>query len=181
MRVITGTARGRKLLTLEGEEITRPTSQRVKEGMFSAVQFYLPGAGCLDIFAGSGQLGIEALSRGAKSCVFVDSSREAASIIRRNLASCGFEDKAKLLSSEALSYVKRTGERFDIAFVDPPYKSGLYERTLEALEEIMNEGGMVLVETAKDAELPEDFGRLKLKKRYGYSNTAVWLYRAEEE
>ena len=96
MRVISGTARGTRLAALPGEEITRPTVDRVKEGMFSAVQFLLAGARVLDLFAGSGQLGIEALSRGAARCVFIDSSREACAVVRQNLKAAGLFEKASV-------------------------------------------------------------------------------------
>ena len=101
MRVITGIARGRKLVTLEGEEVVRPTTDRVKEAMFSIIQFDIPGKSVLDLFAGSGQLGIEALSRGAEKAVFVDKSAEAFSVVMQNLKTCGLSDKATLVSFAA--------------------------------------------------------------------------------
>lgn len=181
MRVITGEARGKNLITLSGGEITRPTSLRVKEGMFSALQFYIAGARCLDLFAGSGQLGIEALSRGASLCVFVDSSREAASVTQQNLKAVGLYERARVITGDAISYAERCRESFDIVFIDPPYRSGLYQRALEAVAPLMSEGGMVMAEADKNSELPERAGALVLHKRYRYSNTTVWLYRPETQ
>ena len=181
MRVITGEARGKNLVTLSGGDITRPTSQRVKEGMFSALQFYIAGARCLDLFSGSGQLGVEALSRGAALCVFVDASREAVSVTQQNLKSTGLYDRSRVITSEAISFARGCREKFDIVFIDPPYKSGLYEKALEAVAPLMNEGGMVMVELDKKTELPERIGSLAVSKKYRYSNTSVWLYRPAVE
>ena len=127
MRVITGTARGRVLKELEGLE-TRPTTGKVKESMFSIIQFDIEGRRVLDLFAGTGQLGIEALSRGAAECVFVDRRADAVKLIRENVALCKLEDRAKIRQGEALPYL-RSGEKFDIVFADPPY-------ALEGLETI---------------------------------------------
>ena len=105
MRVIAGTARGKNLQALPGEDITRPTINRVKEAMFSSVQFLVPGARVLDLFAGSGQLGIEALSRGAKSCLFVDHSAEALAIVRANCKTAGVERQSDIRQSEAEGFL----------------------------------------------------------------------------
>ena len=123
MRVITGTARGRRLETLPGEE-TRPTAERVKEGLFSAIQFDIEGRRAVDLFAGSGQLGIEALSRGAAGCIFIDRNAEAAEVIRRNLKAAGLYASAHVLTTDAMLFLERGRERFDLAFLDPPYASG---------------------------------------------------------
>ncbi|MBQ7006761.1 MAG: RsmD family RNA methyltransferase, partial [Oscillospiraceae bacterium] len=113
MRVITGSARGRKLVTPEGMEV-RPTLDKVKEGLFSAIQFEIEGRDVLDLFAGSGQLGIEALSRGAASCVFVDSARKSQHAIQTNIAACGFQAQSKLIAGDALSYIKSCMQSFGI-------------------------------------------------------------------
>ena len=127
MRVITGSARGRRLKELEGLE-TRPTTGKVKESLFSIIQFDIEGRRVLDLFAGTGQLGIEALSRGAAECVFIDRRADAVKLIRENLALCRLEDRARVRQGEALPYL-RSGEKFDIVFADPPY-------ALEGLETI---------------------------------------------
>ena len=126
MRVITGSARGRRLGELEGLE-TRPTTDRVKEGVFSALQFEIEERPVLDLFAGTGQLGLEALSRGAERCTFVDQRREAAALVRENVKLCRFEDRARVAQEEALSFLSSCREKFDVVFLDPPYQSGLLE------------------------------------------------------
>ena len=124
MKVITGTLRGRTVQTLDGEA-TRPTTQRVKEALFSAIQFDIEGRRVLDAFAGSGQLGIEAISRGAASCVFVDNSREAAEIVRKNTTALGIGAVSTVLCQDTMQFLARTTERFDIVFLDPPYAEDL--------------------------------------------------------
>ena len=123
MRVITGTARGRRLKELQGME-TRPTTDKVKESLFSIIQFDIEGRRVLDLFAGTGQLGIEALSRGAAEAVFVDRRPDAVRLVQENLALCGFTDRARVKSGDALTYLK-SGEKFDLIFLDPPYAADL--------------------------------------------------------
>lgn len=180
MRIITGTARGRNLETLEGGDITRPTLQRVKEAMFSAVQFRIAGAKCLDMFAGSGQLGIEALSRGADLCVFIDQSRAAAGVVQRNLKNAGLYQNARVITGDAISFSQRCRDKFDIIFIDPPFAANLYESALAAAERVCADGAQVLVETTAKLQLPEQVGALSLFRRYKHGNTAVWLYRTPE-
>ena len=124
MRVITGSARGRRLKELEGME-TRPTTDRVKEGMFSALQFDIEGRRVLDLFAGTGQLGIECLSRGASSAVFVDRRADAVKLIRENLKITDLTDRARIISGDSLEYLKGLREKFDLILLDPPYEAGL--------------------------------------------------------
>ena len=123
MRVITGTARGRRLKELQGME-TRPTTDKVKESLFSIIQFDIEGRRVLDLFAGTGQLGIEALSRGAAEAVFVDRRPDAVRLVQENLALCAFTDRARVKSGDALAYLK-SGEKFDLIFLDPPYAADL--------------------------------------------------------
>ena len=123
-RVITGTARGRVLLAVPGTG-TRPTSANVKEAVFSSIQFELQDRNVLDLFAGSGQMGIEALSHGARSCVFVDHNREAAEVVRQNLRTTGLEDGATVLCRDSLGFLSQTPDCFDLVFLDPPYASNL--------------------------------------------------------
>ena len=123
MRIITGTAKGKHLLSLEGNA-TRPTSERIKEAIFSSIQFDIEGRRVLDLFAGSGQMGLEALSRGAVSAMFVDSSREAIEIVKDNVRSTGFEKESKHTVSDWRNFIRKAsgrGERYDLVFVDPPY------------------------------------------------------------
>ena len=120
MRVITGKARGVQLKTPDGM-LTRPTTDRVKEALFSIIQFELPGARVLDLFGGTGQLGIEAISRGAKEAVFVDAREDACKLIRENLKRTKMEQAGKVIRSDYLDYLKRCRETFDIILLDPPY------------------------------------------------------------
>lgn len=176
MRVITGAARGRRLETLEGLD-TRPTAERVKEGLFSVIQFDIEGRRVLDLFAGSGQLGVEAMSRGAASCVFVDKNPDAVEVIRRNLKAAGLTANTQVVCVEAGAYLTRPGETFDLAFLDPPYAAGLLEPTLQRLTAHMNPGGIIACETDADAALPEQVGSFSLARTYRYGRTLIWLYR----
>ena len=126
MRVITGTARGRKLEQLIGDDV-RPTTDRVKEAVFSIIQFNIEGRRFLDLFAGSGQMGIEALSRGAKEAVFVDNRKESVEIIKRNLKSTKLDENAKVIPMDSNSYLNVNSEKFDFVFIDPPYETGLLQ------------------------------------------------------
>ena len=176
MRVITGSARGRRLETLPGDA-TRPTGEKVKESLFSAIQFDIEGRRVLDLFAGSGQLGIEALSRGASGCVFVDKNTEAVQIIRRNLQHTGLAEKSQVLGTDALSYLNRPGDRFDLVFLDPPYASELLLPVLEKVAPLVNDGGIILCETDDTITLPEQVDRFAVAKTYRFGHTYVWLYR----
>ena len=116
MRVITGSARGRRLITLEGEDI-RPTTDKVKEAVFSSIQFEIEGRTVLDLFAGSGSLGIEALSRGARKAVFCDLSRQAVGVINKNLENTRLDPLATVINTDGISYLRTTREKFDILFM----------------------------------------------------------------
>ena len=153
MRVITGSARGRILKELQGME-TRPTTGKVKESIFSIIQFDIEGRRVLDLFAGTGQLGIEALSRGARQCVFIDQRADAVKLIRENVEVCGLTDRAVIRSGDAMAYL-RSGEKFDIIFLDPPYASGLLGKALEdiAAFDICREHGIIVAESAVETEL----------------------------
>ena len=129
MRVITGTARGRKLATPSNNDI-RPTTDNVKESIFNIIQFDIEGRRVLDLFAGTGQLGIECLSRGAESAVFVDQSREAVKLVRDNLKTCNLN--GTVLQMDSLSFLKSCGS-FDLIFVDPPYDSPVYDEVLKTI------------------------------------------------
>lgn len=133
MRIITGTARGAKLITLEGEA-TRPTSERAKEAIFSMIQFDIEGRKVLDLFAGSGQLALEALSRGAKEAVLCDSSKQAADIIKKNAIKTRLSDKVNLHNCDSLQLLNKLGtEKFDLIFLDPPYALKIIPSVLKSL------------------------------------------------
>ena len=172
MRVIAGTARGKNLAALPGEDVTRPTINRVKEAMFSSVQFSVPGARVLDLFAGSGQLGIEALSRGAKRCVFLDASREAIQIVLANCKTAGVFAQSRVIPDDAFHFLATTQEEFDLALLDPPYHHGTVAKALSQLAAHMAPGGVVLCETELDAELPEQVEGISPRSRSGLTASA---------
>ena len=160
MRIITGTARGVKLETLEGET-TRPTAERFKEALFSMIQFDVEGRDVLDLFGGSGQLGLEALSRGAASATFIDSSREATDIIIANARNCKLFDRCRVSAMDSLAYLRSAKQDFDIIFIDPPYASGLIPDCLRLIADggLLATGGVIACETAEESE-----GKKKKKK-----------------
>ena len=153
LRIITGTAKGKKLKTLEGEA-TRPTSERIKEAVFSAIQFDVEGRRVLDLFAGSGQMGLEAISRGAVSAMFVDSAREAMDIVKDNAKSVGFFDKCRYLVSDYKNYIRKAAarEKFDLVFVDPPYAMKCCAEAAKRLAEsgILASGAIVCLESGEE-------------------------------
>ncbi len=173
VRIIAGTARGRKLETLEGLE-TRPTLDRVKEAVFGSLQFRIPYAEVLDLFAGSGNLGLEALSRGAKRVVLNDRNPDCAAIIRRNVETLGFSESARVLNLDfeaAIDRLAAEGAQFDLAFLDPPYREGLSERAVRLLFEkkLIKPDGTVILEHASDLVPQDALGvyRIKRTKRFG--------------
>ena len=178
MRVITGTARGIQLKTPEGM-VTRPTADRVKEAMFSIIHFEIPNAAVLDLFGGTGQLGIEALSRGAKSAVFVDAGEPACRLIRENLKRTHMEGQAKVIRSDYLDYLTRCHEKFDIILLDPPYAEVFLENALKRITEIdiLREGGIIVAERPLGKELPWEFPGYERSKDYKYGKTVLTIYR----
>ena len=156
MRIITGSARGIQLQTLEGMLVTRPTTDRVKEALFSMLQFDIEGRKVLDLFAGSGQLGLEALSRGAAKAVFIDSSREAVDIILKNAAKTRLKDRCSVSATDFKGYLASASgrEKFDIIFLDPPYNSEYMAEALELIEKngILALNGVVVCETDTEEE-----------------------------
>ena len=180
MRVITGTARGRRLVTPEGLD-TRPTTDKVKEAVCSALQFDFPGAKVLDLFAGSGQMGIEALSRGAASAVFIDADRKAVAAVRENLKACQFTDRAQVVTGDAVSFLQRTGEKFDIAFLDPPYRHGILRQILPLLAEKMQKNGIIVCEHEPECKLSERILDFDLQKQKKYGKIIISVFRNPEE
>ena len=181
MRVITGKARGRKLITLEGEDVVRPTSDKVKEAMFSIVHFELDGATVLDAFAGSGQLGIEALSRGAAKAYFIDENKAAFETVKENLKLTKLFDDAVVLNADAFTYMRNTQEKFDIVFLDPPYRKELVANALPVAARCCKPGALVVCETDALEELPKTAGTLTKFREYKYSKTKLTTYRNQEE
>jgi 16S rRNA (guanine966-N2)-methyltransferase len=184
VRIIAGSCRGRTILAPKGLD-TRPTLDRVKESLFGIIQFQLYGKRVLDLFAGSGSLGLEALSRGASYAVFNDNSREAVKIIKANVEKLGFADKSAVLSldyKQAVRSAAACGKGFDIVFLDPPYRAGVMEGALNELciKGVLNSGAMVVAE--HDAHIPPvDTGTLELYDRRIYRDTALSFFRREGE
>ena len=179
MRVISGSARGRKLRETRGLDI-RPTSGMVKEAIFNIVQFDVEGRRVLDLFAGTGQLGIEALSRGAKSAAFVDLNPDAIKLIRDNIKLCGFADVSSVSTAEALSYLKRDGS-FDLIFVDPPYGSPLAVKTINRIIEFdkINTNGIIICEIRADSPTPPVFEPYYVHREYRYGRVKIIKYGRE--
>lgn len=175
MRVITGIAKGRKLRTLEGNDV-RPTTDKVKEAIFSSVQFDLDGAAVIDLFAGSGQMGIEALSRGAASAVFTDISRKSIDIINENLSAVGLAASARVINTDGIDFLKSSGQKFDIAILDPPYRCGLIEKALPVLENLMNDGGKIICEHEKELSLPDCYQNIHISRTYNYGKISVTIF-----
>ena len=176
MRVITGTARGTKIETLAGLDV-RPTADRVKEALFSILQFELEGRRVLDLFAGSGQLGIEALSRGAAQAVFVDASRESVELVKRNLARTHLEKQARVVSGDAIAFLSGKSEPFDIALLDPPYRKGLLEQALALIPCAMKPTGINVCEHPEDETLPDTVGDFAQLRTYRYGKIRLTTYR----
>ena len=180
MRVITGKARGVQLKTPEGQ-LTRPTADRVKEALFSIINFDIPGANVLDLFAGTGQLGIEALSRGAKSAVFVDMREDSCKIIRENLRRTKLENEARVIRSDYADYLHRCREKYNIILLDPPYAEVFLENSLKLIAEIdiLQSGGIIVTERPLGKELPFEHEGYTRSRDYKYGNTLLTLYRKD--
>lgn len=187
MRIITGSARGTKLETPEGLN-TRPTSERTKEAIFSAVQFDIERRRMLDVFSGSGQMALEALSRGAASAVAIDSDRKACEIIRRNAEKTHLADKLRILCGDALAMLgKLKGSRFSLVFMDPPYASGLVPAVLSRLAayDLLENGAYVICETGDPGDVFGDKGELESKysvyREYKHGIAYVTIIRPKKE
>lgn len=176
MRVIAGNAKGRKLKTLDGLEV-RPTTDKVKEAIFSSIQFELPGAIVLDLFSGSGQMGIEAISCGAKQVAFVDCSSRSLDVTRENLTQLDLLQQAQLYLSDASAFLQTTAQQFDIAILDPPYRKGILSSVLPILETKLRDGGIVICEHEVGLKIPETVESLVFQKQRKYSAVLVTTYR----
>lgn len=188
MRIITGKARGTKLFSLEGLN-TRPTSERTKEAVFSMIQLEIQEGRVLDLFAGSGQMGLEALSRGANEAVFVDNSKQAVDIIKKNVVKTHFENNSYVVLSGYAEYLRNVkgGKRFDLVFLDPPYASGFLTDALSKLCEydLLNDNAIVVCESGNEDVLNNDplvAERFEIKRqaKYGIACISIIRYRKEE-
>lgn len=177
MRVISGSARGRVLKTLEGEH-TRPTTDKVKGAIFNIIQFELEDRSVLDLFSGSAQLSIEAISRGAKSALAVDNSKKAAEIIKENIKNCKFEKEISLFCGD-YSAVLTKGNKYDVIFLDPPYGRGLLESALKKIFEfdILSKNGIIICESdvseSVSSYVPDEYSF----KEYVYGRIKVSVIR----
>ncbi|PYG86845.1 16S rRNA (guanine(966)-N(2))-methyltransferase RsmD [Ruminiclostridium sufflavum DSM 19573] len=181
MRVISGSARGLKLVALESMD-TRPTADRVKENLFNIIAPYIDDTKVLDLYAGSGGLGIEALSRGAQSAVFCDSNDKSINIIKTNIEKAKFLDKANVFLGEAKLILKKlshTGEKFDIIFLDPPYRKNIVPDILTELEvnRVMEDKVIIVAETDVEDSLPYETATLVVSRRQIYGKTKLTFYK----
>ena len=179
MRVITGTARGRRLREPEGMAI-RPTTDNVKEAIFNMIQFDIEGRRVLDLFAGTGQLGIEALSRGARECVFVDQSSAAVKLVRENLKLCRLE--GTVVQADALGFLAQ-GQKFDLIFLDPPYDTMFLEKALQTVvkSDILTKGGLLVCESRCEKTLPELAAPYILRREKRYGKIKLTLYERQPD
>lgn len=185
MRIITGKAKGIKLNTLEGQE-TRPTAERVKEAIFSMIQFDIEGRKVLDLFAGSGQMGLEAVSRGAEHAVMVDRSKNAIKIIESNASKTKLASQCSIVNADSIDFIKRNhGKKFDVIFIDPPYASGLYAPVLLELKkaDMLKSTSLIICENDYEGLISEnkDLENIyKIKKMSKYSKTVITVLEVSE-
>lgn len=177
MRVITGSARGKRLGELEGQE-TRPTTDRVKESVFSIIQFDIEGRQVLDLFAGTGQMGIECLSRGAASALFIDRRPDAVELIRKNLKLTNLSERGQVLRGDSLELLTKLDRRFDLIFLDPPYQAGLLEPAIRQIVkfDILKPHGIMIAEHPAAQKLPEVQAPYRLHRSYRYGKIGVTMY-----
>ena len=178
MRIISGTARGRRLKEPQGMDI-RPTTDKVKESLFNIIQFELEGRRVLDLFAGTGQLGLEALSRGAEHCTFVDRRPEAAALVKENIRLCRLEGQTRVVQEEAQWFLRSCGERFDVIFLDPPYKSNLLEQCVEKITrfDILREHGIIVCESGAEWSIPALEPPYEAGREYQYGQIKLTVCR----
>ena len=179
MRVITGSARGRRLETLDGEDV-RPTTDRIKEAVFSIIQFETEGRVFLDLFAGSGQMGIEALSRGAKQAYFVDSAKKSIETVKRNLKATKLEADAKVFQTDFHSFLSMQPIKADVAFLDPPYRTGMLQEALALTAPHMRETGVMIAESPLDEPPAEAYGDFVRVRQYRYGKIQITIYRHKD-
>ena len=178
MRIITGAARGTKLAALEGE-VTRPTTDKVKEAVFSMIQFDIEGRAILDLFAGSGQLALEALSRGAARATMIDQSRDAVNIIMENAKKTHLFEKCRISAADYTSFIRGAAgrEQYDVIFLDPPYRKNLLNSTLQGLlkRNWLAPGALICAEIEKDAAVAApDSLELLVERHFGQTRILIW-------
>jgi 16S rRNA (guanine966-N2)-methyltransferase len=179
MRVISGECGGKNLIAPDGIS-TRPTTDRAKEGIFSSIQFKIPGAAVLDLFAGSGQMGLESLSRRASKCTFVDFDKNAVKAIKKNIQICKMESKSKVYNYTAESFIMLCNEKFDIIFLDPPYNMGILGKTILSVYDLLNEDGIIIAESEPSWQLNREIKGLREVKKYKYGHVLVTKFIREK-
>ncbi|MBQ8860418.1 MAG: 16S rRNA (guanine(966)-N(2))-methyltransferase RsmD [Ruminococcus sp.] len=179
MRVITGKARGRILETLKGDDV-RPTTDKVKEAIFSAVQFELEGRHFLDLFSGCGQMGIEALSRGCATATFIDKSKAAIKVIERNLSVTNLKQFARVYNADSVNFIKNSVEEYDIVFLDPPYNKGILQEVMPLVAQRMKKTGVIICESALNDEILQKYYKFTLDRERTYGKIKVSIYRHED-
>lgn len=178
MRIITGEARGKRLSAAPGIH-TRPTTDRVKESIFNIIQFDIGGRAVLDLFCGSGQMGLEALSRGARYCRFVDNDRAALDTVRCNIKACKFEERCDVTSGDAISFLARQeASSFGLIFIDPPYSGKLLNKAMEDIVrfDILAQGGIIVCESSSTEQLALPGGSYAMLREYIYGNTKITTF-----
>ena len=185
LRVISGKARGLKLDTPKNQDV-RPTTDRVKESLFNMINSYIMDSNILDLFAGTGSLGIECLSRGAKNCVFVDKSKDSINIVRSNVKKARVENESTILNVDFKDAVKRLStqnQKFDVIFMDPPYYENMFIECLKSIDEfnLLDEDGIIVVEHDTKDLFEDSIGRLNKSREKKYGNTTLTFYKLEEQ
>ena len=181
VRVIAGSAKGRRLETLKDGEIMRPTTNKVKEAVFSSIQFEIEGSDFLDVFCGCGQMGIEALSRGARSAVFIDASRKSVECTKRNLEVTKLIQFSEIIHSNSIKYLQNTKKMFDIAYLDPPFETGVLQEVLPLVAQIMNTTGIIICERAKNDKILQKYYKFTLDREYSYGKICISVYRNNDD
>lgn len=181
MRIISGEWKGRRLKAIKGNQI-RPTSDKVKGAIFNILGDKVLGSKTLDLFAGTGSLSLEALSRGAAQAVLVEKNRKAWEIIGENLQMTGVQDRVRLYHMDAFIFLKQQHEKYDLIFVDPPYGQGLTDRILSSVKNsiILNPAGVVILETASNEKITDDLGLLEIRIIKEYGDTKIWFLQQRE-
>ena len=176
MRVVSGIFRGLKLETIVEKGI-RPTTDKVKEAVFDILQFEIMGKRFLDLFGGSGQIGIEAASRGAREVIIVEKEPKALEIIKKNVNKVRDKLNIRVINSDAFDFLANVKNKIDIAFLDPPYKSGILDKISDCLDSVTNTEGIIITETAADEQCKTNMGNFKLIKSYSYGNIMLNFYK----
>lgn len=180
MRIISGMRRGHKLFEFEGDEI-RPTTDRVKESIFNIIQSFVPGSACLDMFAGSGAMSMEALSRGARRAVLVDADKRSVDIIKKNVTSLKFSEYCDIINMSCFDYMDKAKEKFDIIFLDPPYNMDFIETALRGILEhdILADEGIIVLES-DGTDFHDEYASLSVYRQRKYGRTYITVYKRSE-